>query len=140
LNTYLLHHTNEQETLVRFSLEGVDLDPNGITAALCIESSESWKKGDLKRGSTQLPPYTFGMWLLNAPCSPGDDVDTQLPLLLDQLEALPPILHTFIAQFKAGMSIVSSFGSYQVGFHLDAPTIARLAALNLSIDIDLYPG
>jgi hypothetical protein len=38
------------------------------------------------------------MWLLNAPCSPRDDVDTQLPRLLDQLEALPLILHEYTAE------------------------------------------
>jgi hypothetical protein len=138
VKNYHLYSTDEQDTLVRFKLTGADLDPALVTAALGIAPSESWKKGDLKRGSRTLPPYTFGMWQRNAPCSPSDPFDDQLPRLLDQLEALLPQLHT-VAQFNAALSIASSFGPYQIGFYLNTPTVARLAALNLSIDIDLYP-
>jgi hypothetical protein len=72
LSRYRLHYRDEQDTLVRFKLMSPDLDPAVITAGLGIALSESWKKGDLKRGSTKLPPYTFGMWKLNAPCSTHD--------------------------------------------------------------------
>jgi hypothetical protein len=90
LRNYRLRYSDEQDTLVRFELTTPNLDLAGITVGLGIEASECWKKGDLKHGSTKLPPYTFGMWKLNTPCSTRADLDIQLPLLLDQLEALPP--------------------------------------------------
>lgn len=131
-------HGQRPTTVVKFWLEGDDLRPDEITAALGTAPFRAWAKGDpLPNGR----PRRSGAWALAPGCSRDEDFAAQLQRLLDHLDALPPILHEFVRRFDAGISVGYSAGASNrnFGFHVDRRTVERLAALRLSLDLDLYP-
>jgi len=126
-------------TKVSFVLESPDLDPAAVTAALGIHPTKAWQRGESRLPSRPELTYTFGLWEYRLLCPPTTPFEEQLCAVLDVFEPLTDRLTPLIAQYTAGISVWSKFGMYQVGFHVDEWTMQRLAALHLSLDIDLHP-
>jgi hypothetical protein len=137
---YRLRQDSRPTTVIHFTLEGVDLQPDEITQALGIEPTSAWTRGDARSGShgKARGQRTGGLWSLAAPCSPYDTLDIQLDTLLDQLETLPPALYDLVQQFAASITIGYRTPTDMVGIHIDPSTLERLHRLRVALDFDIY--
>ncbi|NJL26351.1 MAG: DUF4279 domain-containing protein [Thermoanaerobaculia bacterium] len=141
--SYMLHYDGEPELVLSFMLSGDDLDPVLITEMLGHEPDEAWKKGDPWReepGSRlrRRPPHMFGRWAILPRCSRHDPFETQVTQLLEQLEALPPVLAELTRTYTATISVGYASGEENIQFWLDSSAMQRLARLNLAIWFDIY--
>lgn len=145
MSSYRLAYGARPSTLVKFWLNGDDLRPEVITQALGIVPYRCWAKGDpiVRNGETLPHPYPTGRWgLIPAAASPDEDFEVQLGSLLDQLEALPPILPELIATFDGVIVVAYSSDETNLGFHVPSVLMKRLCRLGVALTFDLYvvPG
>lgn len=141
MSSYRLAYGARPSTLVEFILSGDDLRPDAITQALGIVPHRGWSKGDpiAGNGVTLRIKRPTGVWgLIPAGADPDEDFDVQLGSLLDQLEALPPVLHELIATFHAGIVVAYSSEETNLGFHVPSLIMKRLCRLGVSLIFDLY--
>ncbi|NJK81483.1 MAG: DUF4279 domain-containing protein [Chloroflexaceae bacterium] len=134
--SYQLNMGEEPQAVLSFMLSGDDLDPVLITEMLGHEPDEAWKKGDLRRSGRLR--YTFGRWAILPRCSRHDPFETQVTQLLEQLEALPPVLAELTRTYTATISVGYASGEENIQFWLDSSAMQRLARLNLAIWFDIY--
>ncbi|HEY1015018.1 MAG TPA: DUF4279 domain-containing protein [Herpetosiphonaceae bacterium] len=133
---YRLDYTHGGTSVVSFRIAGEHLDPAAITKDLGVEPTKSWKNGD-RRGETN-SRYSFGYWALSPQCAPTEPLETQLALLLTQLEGLPPILADHITTFESGITVGLTSADTHLGICLDPELIKRMGRLSVWLDLDLY--
>jgi Domain of unknown function (DUF4279) len=141
IEKYALTYEVTPSTLVYFALQGEHLQPAKISELLGTQPHKAWAKGDRRRGKNKdgtPATYTFGLWEIVPDCSPYEDFDTQLDLLLTKMEKLPPIIHDLINEYGAGLAVRYSSGEWNFGFHFDQEILERLSKFKVSIDIDIY--
>jgi hypothetical protein len=121
---------------VYFGLIGFSGSPDVVTELLGIEPTSAWATGDPgPRGQ----PRRFAHWRLDSPASGTDAaVEDQLAELLTLLEARVAAVTDAVRRFEGGIQCAACFHEANRGFHLDAALVARVAALGLSLDFDLY--
>lgn len=139
MNRYKLDYQKRPATVVTFRLTGDDLQPDIITQALGVAPHRAWAKGDV-RSKTKNGDllFTFGCWSLVPQADRHDKFEDQLLHLLDLLETLPPVLHEFVTQYHAEISVGHSSGEYNFGFSIDKEMLERLCKLGISLDFDIY--
>lgn len=122
---------------VYFHISGEYLPLEQITREMGMEPTEQWSKGD--RGKYVNERQTSG-WSLRGP------LDESNTVLRDHIEAFLPILETRIEAVKR---FSENFDTYLVsvgyynetaspGLSLSRSIVARIAALGLAFDADLY--
>ena len=115
-------------------------DPQVVTDLLGIAPTKAWARGTPmagkagERGAT----WRYARWELASPAGEGAGVAEQLAALLPLLEARAVVLAEARRRFGAGLACAAYFREVNPGFHLDAELVARVAALGLSFDFDLY--
>lgn len=123
---------------VYFRATSKELTFQQLAALTTLPPNEGWSKGDKRKNSTNL--YTFSSLELALPQEPGAFEDNIGPLL-NILEQDPVSIRQLVELFGGGIQahiIFHNGNTMPGGAHLDQLAIRRLAALNLSIDFDLY--
>jgi hypothetical protein len=120
---------------VSFGVIGFSGSPDVVTGLVGIEPTSAWATGDPgMRGE----PRRFARWTLASPAGEDAPVEDQLAALLPLLEARAAAVAEAARRFEAGIRCAAYFHEANPGFHLDAALVARVAALGLSLDFDLY--
>jgi hypothetical protein len=112
-------------------------DPAVVTTIMGIEPIAAWAKGD------PIPNHPtarrlFSRWALESRLSIGSPIEEHLIALLEQLEPRREAVDQVVRQFDAGLQIAAYFHQTNPGLHIDHPLLARISALGLSIDFDIY--
>lgn len=111
--------------------------PSAVTALMGIEATSAWRKGD-SMPNNQQGKRTHDRWQITSTLPPSESIDRHLANLLTQLEARPAAVKATLARFEGGISIASYFYESNPGFNLPADLLARISALAISLDFDLY--
>jgi len=120
---------------VYFAVHGFGESPQVVTELLGIAPTTAWAVGDAgPHGSAR----HLARWSLASPAGETATVEDQLAELLPPLEARAASVAETARQFDAGIECAAYFHEVNPGFHLDAALVARVAALGLSLDFDLY--
>ena len=124
------------DTYAYFFVSDFDCNHREVTRQLGFEPTSAHNRNDpLPSGRTR----RRGSWHVVSPLSRetvilSDHVEALLPILEAHAESVAKIAN----QFKVGIQCVGYYTDAHPGFHFTAETISRVAALNLSIDFDLY--
>ena len=128
---------SNEDTHVSFRVVGFEGSPDEITARLGIDPDQRWIKGESisDKGGT----LAQSRWAITRPISMDDSLENQLGALLDMLEARADEVRSMVATYEAGICV---YGYIREATHpetrLEPQTLARLVALNLSLDFDFY--
>ena len=115
-------------------------DPQVVTDFLGIAPTKAWAPGTPMPGKAgeRGAVWRYGRWELASPAGGGAGIAEQLAALLPLLEARADALAEARRRYRVGLACVAYFREVNPGFHLDAEVVARVAALGLSLDFDLY--
>ncbi len=115
-------------------------DPRVVTDLLGIEPTQAWAPGTPMPGlaGERGARRRHGRWELASPAGAEAPVDEQLAALLPLLEARSEAIAEAARRYEVGLTCAAYFREVNPGFHLDATLLARLAALRLGLDLDLY--
>jgi hypothetical protein len=112
-----------------------------ITEVLGLTPTESFSKGDahLLPQLKPLGPRTFTGWFLSPDEDVPGEVETKLSRLLDLTESAAPSIRELANRCDVVVAVLYNGYSNQMwGLSFEARDVARLAALGVSIDVDLY--
>lgn len=119
-----------------FWVEGFDCSCEAITEQLQMAPSKTHGAGDPRRSGQ---PRQTNSWELLSPLARGENlIQEYLDALLPLLEARAPVVQDLASRYSAGINCVGYFYGSNPGLHLSSQLIARIAALKLSVDFDLY--
>jgi hypothetical protein len=106
-----------------------------ITEQMGVAPTESWRKGDAGRYAS----HRDSGWCLHSPL-PRENlrIDEHIEALLPLLEARAPAVRELGTRFNLYLECVGSFAKSSPGFFLSKDVVARIAALGLPIDYDVY--
>ena len=124
---------------VTLGIYGQDVDPDSITEILKCQPTTSHRKGD--RTSPRVPsPRRQGAWLLcvegEAPVEP-EELITQL---LDRIHPAVPEWHQLVRRYDVRLFLGIFLDEFNRGFRLSEHVLARVAAMQLKVDFDIYAG
>lgn len=120
-----------------FRVAAPDLPLAEITAALSIEPTESWSRGEPGKYNPSRPDSG---WCLHSPLprsesNLGAHIEALLPLLRERQESIKALSE----RFKTFLVCVGKYdGSASPGLCLSRESVALLALLGVAIDADLY--
>jgi Domain of unknown function (DUF4279) len=119
-----------------FWVQGFTCSPEEVTALLGFTPSSLEA---VRTAERKVLPSHPNMWLRQSSVPRGDS------LLQDHLEGLLQILEphreavvSFASKGQAGINCVGYYYGANPGLHLSASLLARLTALELPVDFDLY--
>ena len=125
-----------RDTYAYFFVRDFDCDTTDITRLLGFNPTESHNKN---------APLPSGRPLKSASWKRVSDLPRDTVFVSEHVEALLPLLENHrdsianaAAKYCAGLQCVGYYTAAHPGFHMDSDLIRRVAALNLSIDFDLY--
>ena len=119
-----------------FWVEGFDCTSADLTSQLGVEPSETSTAGDRTRSG---PLVKKNWWAVHSPLARGEHfIQDYLEALLPLLEARASVVKRLAERYSAGINCVGYYYGANPGLHLSASLIARLSALGLPIDFDLY--
>lgn len=119
-----------------FWVEGYLVSHADISARLGLTPSSTRSLGEQGRNGT---PARANRWELLSPLARGEGLlQDYLESLLDLLEGRAAAVRELASDYSAGINCVGYYHGANPGLHLSRPLIARLAALNLPVDFDLY--
>lgn len=137
------HATDELRIKLSFRVMGRELDPDEVSAALCLPPDDCHRRGDPhlgKGGGRRIGNFREGIWMLRSHVEPEATLEAHLTSILQQLSGREAILRRFRESGLRTDLFVGVFGiTYSCGFSLP-PELARpLSELGLTIGFDLYP-
>ncbi len=119
-----------------FWVEGYACSTNDISARLRLTPTSTQCIGDTLRHGTAAK---FNSWTLCSPLERGEGfLQDYLESLLNLLEPNSTSVRELAAQYSAGINCVGYYYGSNPGLHLSAALLARLAALQIPVDFDLY--
>lgn len=124
---------------VYFTANSEVLDFEGLSALTTLTPTGGWNKGDPRKFGKNRPRTFSRIDFMPSP-EPGD-FDTKLDKLLDFLEQDVEGVKRLVKEAYGHINVATIFYNKNTmlgGFRLTSQTIARLHALNLTIDFDLY--
>ncbi len=128
--------TEEYETYAYFRVLGFEGPYSEITDLLGLEPTEAWKKGDR---DNYLQSKKESVWEYHSPLPKNEIfIDAHILSLINILETKAEQIKQLPNKYDVGINCVGYFTCANPGFHLDSKLLKRCAALNLSIDFDLY--
>ncbi|MCA8955615.1 MAG: DUF4279 domain-containing protein [Planctomycetes bacterium] len=129
------------ETHVFFLVLEFGDDVAAVTAALGVEPSEAWLRGD------RIAPHpsarqTHSRWQLDSGLPPHGCFEDQLNALLDRLEQRTEGVRHVASRFDAGVRAAIYTSEVNPEWCVSPRAVRRLAALGLGIEFDVYrlPG
>lgn len=131
----------EPYTSVCFSASSETIDLDNLTEMTTLKATSTWKKGDLKHigGTIQHRVNRFRI----EPNPGPDEFEDKMKLLLDLLETDKRGVTELVEKAAGYVQVAMEFhnGNTMLGGpNISKEIIARMAALNLEIDFDLYVG
>lgn len=113
-----------------------DCDPGAVTAALGIQPTRTWLKGERIEPSIRV--RTSNGWELAGIDSGEGDPVALIRELLKRLPSTLAKIGEISSKWDAQLAVVMEIGHPTPPFNLDRATIRRLADLSMSLDVDLY--
>jgi hypothetical protein len=128
---------NLSRTFATFRLIGKDLDPDAVTSLLGLEPTRMFRKGD-RRGETKVWPH--GYWGITSQGTvETTDLAVHIEWLLAQLEPVREQLTSVVrGDVKADVNCFIESGTGHGGPTFSPQLLARIAALNLELGLDIY--
>jgi hypothetical protein len=121
---------------VAFLISDFSCDPDEITAALTVDPSEIYRRGQqMGKGPRRVDSP---VWRLQSPresLSLDEHLDWLLDALPADLSALRSCTGWWISQVAAAVHIIGSQG---VGIAVTEAQVERMAKLGASLDVDIY--
>lgn len=127
----------EHEAHICFVVLDFGQDPSVVTAVVGFEPTEAWLEGQPMRGNPSAH-HTHSRWMLKSPLPLSASVEDHLEALLSALEPHAVRIREAACRFSAGISCAIYFHSVNPGFHISNALAARVAAIGLGLDFDLY--
>jgi hypothetical protein len=128
--------TERTDAYAYFWVEGYTASPNEISARLDLTPTSMRRIGDVGRNG---PPATSNSWRLLSPLARGDRLlQDYIEGLLSLLEPRASAVCELAAQYSVGINCVGYYYGSNPGLHLSSSLLARLAALRVAVDFDLY--
>jgi hypothetical protein len=111
--------------------------PAQITALVGLEPTAAWTDGDRVPGHSRAR-RPGSAWRIQSPLPRTASFQDQIQALLEILESRANQVRAAADRYHAQISCAGYFASFNPGFGLSAGHVARIAALGLSMDFDLY--
>ncbi len=112
-------------------------DASTVTQLAGFEPTESWVVGQPMRKRPDVT-HRHSRWTFKSPLPLAAPVEEHLDALLSALETHAIGIRAVTARFPAEIGCAVYFRTFTPGFHLPQRLLARVAALGLDIDFDLY--
>ena len=118
---------------------GDTLIPIEITARIGAAPTWSYRKGDVKqmRSGRELVRKT-GMWLIEAPASEPEDLNSQVAELFAQLTQDMAVWRALSAEFEIDLYCGLFMDGTNDGLSLSASTLAALGERGVELGLDVY--
>lgn len=126
-----------EQTRLYFSVSGWGDDPELVTQLIGVEPTRVSRKGERRSGGSPLGRQ-HELWALDSSLDGSASFEEHLGRILDQLELNPAGARECVRRFDAVLQCASQFETCNPGFALSANLVARVAALELGFDFDLY--
>lgn len=114
----------EHEAQVFFAVFEFGQDAQVVTQLAGFEPTEAWVVGQPMQQQSTVT-HRFSRWTFKSPLPLSAPIEDHLASLVT-------------ARFPAHIAIATYFRTFTPGFHLPQQLLARVAALGLGIDFDLY--
>ncbi|MCL5054703.1 MAG: DUF4279 domain-containing protein [Firmicutes bacterium] len=128
------------ESHVYLRLMGDECSPEEISAALEIQPTMTWRKGDLRKNT--IIKETENGWELKSSLSLSDTIEDHIRHLLSIIESQEDKFVTYLEQCEGELSCAiycrKLEEKYNPGIHLDRDILKRVAKFGISIDFDIY--
>jgi hypothetical protein len=119
-----------------FWVQGYECQHEVISSQLKLTPTSVQSVGDLKKHG---PPAKFNSWEFLSPLTRGENLlQEYLESLLQVLEPNAEAVREIAARYSAGINCVGYYFGSNPGLHLSASLLARLSALQVAVDFDLY--
>ena len=119
-----------------FWVQGYVGAPDDISARLGLTPTAMQCIGEIGRHG---PPAKFNRWELLSPLARGEGLlQDYVESLLGLLEPSATVVRELASEYSAGINCVGYYYGSNPGLHLSATLLARLAALQVPVDFDLY--
>ena len=117
-------------------IDDFECTPDSVTSILGIQPTRIWFTGD-KIEKSILVKSSNG-WMLESPLVKEVDPEIHIKWLIDHLPENLEILRSKTLKWDAQLSLVLEMADETPPFNLTKATIARIAQLGLSLDVDMY--
>lgn len=125
------------EIYANFTLTGLDLDPDKVTAVVGIIPSKTWRIGDLvdERAAVR---YKKNGWRLKSDLPATDDFEKHVTSVLERLQSGWWPLVELCSRYSAELDcVVYSYGGGRPAIIFGRDIVKRAAELHAEISVDL---
>ena len=127
----------EHDAHVFFAVFEFGQDASVVTQLAGFEPTEAWVVGQPTRKRPDVT-HRHSRWTFKSPLPLSAPVEEHLTALVSALEMHASGIRAVTARFPAEIGVATYFRTFTPGFHLPQQLLARVAALGLDIDFDLY--
>jgi hypothetical protein len=127
----------EHDAHIYFAVFEFGQDASVVTRLAGFEPTESWIVGQPMRKRPDVA-HRHSRWTFKSSLPLGAPVEEHLVALLSALEPHAAGIRAVKARFPVEICCAVYFRTFTPGFHLPQQLLARVAALGLDIDFDLY--
>ena len=125
-----------EQSFVFFAVFEFDKDLDRVSSVVGVQPTRSWLKGE--PFSEQGGRHTHDRWELGSTSPDAASPEEKLLELVGTLEELAPGVRAAAEQFEAGIGCAVYTSQANPGIHISATLLARIAALGLTLDFDVY--
>lgn len=128
------------QSVATLRIQGGDLDPTEITAALGCEPTEGQRKGDVMVGrNTGIERIAkFGMWRLKASDREPEGLDGQIAELLGRLTPSLDVWKSIGARYRLDLFCGLFMQLTNEGLTLSPGSLAALGERGIELGLDIY--
>jgi hypothetical protein len=127
----------EHDAHVFFAVFEFGQDASVVTKLAGFEPTESWVVGQPMRKRPDVA-HRHSRWTFKSPLPLIAPVEEHLDALVSALETHATGIRAVLSRFPAEIGCAVYFRTFTPGIHLPQQLLARVAALGLDIDFDLY--
>ena len=127
----------EHDAHIFFAVFEFGQDASVVTQLAGFEPTEAWVVGQPMRKRPDVT-HRHSRWTFKSPLPLSAPVEEHLNALLSALETHATGIRAVLSRFPAEIGCAVYFRTFTPGFHLPRQLLARVAALGLDIDFDLY--
>src|SRR5438067_13549307 len=127
----------EHDAYVFFAVFEFGQDASVVTQLAGFAPTEAWVVGQPMRKRPDVM-HRHSRWTFKSPLPLGAPVEEHLDALVSALETHAAGVRAVSARFPVEIGCAVYFRTFTPGFHLPKQLLARVAALGLDIDFDLY--
>jgi|SRR5579883_2442928 len=128
----------ESEIYAAFILQGRDLDPEGVTAAVGIQPSETWRSGDLVSDRAIIRRKLDG-WKVDSSLPLSSSLEEHVENVLGRLRPGWLPLVDFCTENQAKLyCVVRIYGGARPPIIFNRGILRDVVELSAAIEIDLY--